>query len=377
MAYLPICFLFVGPQAVHAQSAVRAPLVAVMDLSNDTSYGGSDVGRTAADALVNELSNSGKFDVETRSDVDQGLNNLGLTPPLDSIDIQRLGKQLQVDAIVTGEVLSISRPGNGKQVEAVVVIRMTDSISGELINGSLAQGTSTPREGAVADDDVLVDQAIGKAMFAAVRQMNNYNLPKATIMSNESTDTVLLNKGSRDGLTVGLNMVVNRGDQTIGHVKVTSIEPDESYALITDQGEGIRPQDVATGVFTLPAYSVHGNTVVTDADISSGTAVQATRHSTFQGIGGVILALLAAALLVSLVNRGSNSGSLGGGTTSSVTAQAIYGGAYSLPYNTVSVVQDFAEIELESPQSYASLIKWGTGNLNPRYIVSFNIYRDG
>jgi hypothetical protein len=305
IALLPIYLLLGSAKAAHAQQAVRNPLLAVLDFSNDTGYGGPDVGRTAADALVNELSASGKYDVLSRTEVSQGLDDLGLTPPLDAIDLQRLGNKLQADSLVTGEVLAISRTKGGSQVQAVVVVRVTDATTGELVNGSLARGTSTPREGTIADDDALVDEAIGKAMFAAVRQMNNYNLPTATVMSNEGPDTALLNKGSRDGLTTGLEMIVTRGDQTVGRIKVTSIEPDESVATVTDAGIGIRPQDVAKGIFTLPEYSIRGNTVVTDEDISNGAAVKSTSRSSFAGIGGVILAILAAALLISLVNRGS------------------------------------------------------------------------
>jgi hypothetical protein len=371
MALVPICLLLGNPETAHAQQAIRQPQLAVLDFANDSSYGGPDVGRTAADALVVELSESGKYDVLDRSEVNQGLNNLGLTPPLDTIDIQRLGKQLQADAIVTGEVLAVSRADSGKQVQAVVVVRMTDANNGELINGSLARGTSTPRDGTVADDDMLVNEAIGKAMFAAVRQMTNYNLPNAAVLTNEGPDTVLLNKGSRDGLTVGLSMIVGRGDQTVGEIKVTDVEPDESVATVTDQGIGIKPQDVAHGIFSLPEYSVRGNTVVTDTDISSGAAVQAQKHSSFAGIGGIILAVFAAALLLALVNRGSSSDSAGGGAIGGVIAQAGYGPELGLPYNSTSTLAGGGDGD-----SYAIRITWSTGNLNPRDVLGYNIYRD-
>ena len=372
IALLPIYLLLGTPKAAHAQQAVRQPLVGVLDFSNDTGYGGPDVGRTAADAFVNELSASGKYDVLSRAEVQEGLDNLNLAPPLDAIDLQRLAKQLQADSIVTGEVLAISRFNGGKQVQAVVVVRMTDSTTGQLINGSLARGTSTPRDGAIADDDALVDEAIGKAMFAAVRQINNFNLPIATVMSNENTNTVLLNKGSRDGLQSGLNMIVTRGDQTVGTIKVTSVEPDESYGLIVDQGNGIRPQDVAKGIFTLPEYTVKGNTVVTDSDISNGAAIQSTKRSSFAGIGGVILAILAAALLVSLVNRGSSTGALGGGAVDGVYAQAEEGQGAGLPYSL-----SYVSAPVPNYASYAVKVHLSNGNLNLSQLVQYHLYRDG
>ena len=286
IAFTSLVFsLAIGRQA-HAQTVNRLPTWAVLDFANSTKYGGSDIGREAGDSLVIELGNSNRFNVITRGDVVNGLNTLGVQPPLDAIDIQRVGKQIGADAIVTGEVLAVTQKTDPAQVQAVVAVRVTDVASGELINGALAEGLSTPRPGAVIDQDTMVNEALGKAAFAAVKQITSYQLPEPTIINNEGPDTVLLNMGSRDGIQPGMNMLVRRNGTEVGRIRVGEVEDDESTAVVSESTLGIRPGDHARAIYSLPDYAVRGGVVVTDTGtLATGNAVQAKRTNSFSGVG--------------------------------------------------------------------------------------------
>ena len=202
-------------------------------------------------------------------------------------------------------------------MQAVVAVRVTDSATGELVNGALAEGMSTPRPGAVIDQDTMVNEALSKAAFAAVKQITSYQLPEPTVINNEGANTILLNMGSRDGIQPGMNMLVRRNGTEVGRIRVGEVEDDESTAVVTTSTLGIRPGDHARAIYSLPNYAVRDGVVVTDSgSLASGNAVQAKSSNKFSGVGGIILAILAAALLVALVQHGGSNGNLGGGTNS-------------------------------------------------------------
>jgi len=344
----------------RAQEAGGQQAWAVLDFNNNTGYGGAEVGRQAADALDVELYKQKKYDVVKRSEVADSMNRLGLQFPLDIVDVQRLGHDLDVRAVVSGDVLSITR-NDRHQVQVVVAVRVTDVASGDLINGALAQGSSSPRAGG-GDEDEYVNEAIRKAAFAAVNRMQKFNLPIATILNYQGPDQVLLNKGSRDGFYSGLNMMVLRNGQETGRLKVASVDQDSCIAGIVDRGTGMQPQDRAHALFTMPSYSLHNGQVVTTEDIASGPANYSKKKSSFSGVGGIILAVLAAAFLIYLVNRGASQANVGGSTIGTVIAQA------SNNFGQTSVIT--------APTNYGVRLNWKNGSINPVSIVEWNVYRD-
>ncbi|MDR3710259.1 MAG: hypothetical protein P4L33_18335 [Capsulimonadaceae bacterium] len=349
----------------QAQSASNSILWAVLDFNNNTGYGGSEIGRQAADALDVDLFNTTlndgrKIEVLKRSEIASSVSSLGLQFPLDVVDIQRLGRNLDARAVVSGDVLSITR-NDKHQVQVVVAVRVTDVASGELINGALAQGTSAPRYGTV-DEDAYVGEAIRKAAFAAVERIKRFNLPIATVLNYQGPDQVLINKGSRDGYFVGMNMIVLRNGAETGRIKVGTVDQDSAIAGIEDRGTGIRPQDRCHALFTMPSYTVRNGQVVTTDDIASGPTNYSHKKSNFAGIGGIILAVLAAAFLIYLVNRGASSANVGGATIGSVVAQAINN------FGSATLISD--------PSNYGVRVQWANGNINPLKIVEWNVYRD-
>lgn len=374
-----------APQA-RAQTLTRSaePLWGVLDFENRSGYGGPEVGRIASDAFVVELGKSNKYEVLSRQETQKGLADTGQTPPLDVVGVQKLGRALGADAVATGEVAAISFTKNPRQATASVIIRVTDTKTGELVNGALAQGTSNPRAINTGDDDELVNQAINNAAFAAVRQVSGFNLPKATVLNNIDQDTVLLNKGTRDGMYDGLNMVVSRNGTEVGRIRVASTSGDQSNAVVTVRGLGIQPQDKATAIYQLPGYTVQGGVLhANSADLSSDGSSGGKKHNGLSGVAGILVAILAGALLLSLVKRGGGT-SLGGaqvGKPLAISNRAdVIGGQGASPGSTPddSALFGFTVTTPPTPIDYLPIsvrITATTGNISANNFVEFHVYR--
>jgi TolB-like protein len=200
-----------SPRQVQAQLN-RLPAVAVLEFGNlaTGARASAILGRQATDAVVVEMTRTGRFDITPRSQLNQQLQDLGLTTPLDNIGIRKLGQALGVDFVASGDITAIRFTENPRRAQVTLSVRLTDVVSGELANGAIQTGTSpAPPAGFQPDDDTLINQAIGNAAYNAVQTINNYTLPEATVL--QSQEQVLLNRGVRDGITPGLEMIVIRG----------------------------------------------------------------------------------------------------------------------------------------------------------------------
>lgn len=376
--------------SVPAQAQTNGtPTWAVLDFQNRSGYGGVEVGRTASDAFVVELGKSNKYEVLSRQETQKGIADTGLSEPLDAIGQQRLGRGLGVPAVATGEVAAVSFSRSPRQATASIIIRVIDTNTGELVNGALAQGRSNPRAIGTNDDDALVNEAINNAAFAAVRQITQFNLPKATVLISRDQNSVILNRGTRDGLFNGLNMVVTRNNSEVGRIQVSDAQADQSNATVSRRGLGIQPQDKATAIYQLPAYSVRGGTLnASNSDVASDGASSTGKRSIFSGVTGIILAILAGALLFSLIKRGSSSGSLGGAEVGKPVALEgradVLGGQGAFPVATSFVgVATTTNITTgltpqPTPTVYTPIvvkITATTGNISINNFLEFHVYR--
>jgi hypothetical protein len=377
---LPVLALFLvsGPPAQAQSLANVQPKWAVLDFGNPSGYGTTDVGRLAADSFVVELAKLNRYAVTPRSDVLAGLQQENLTPPLNLTSIQRLGQSLGVNAVVAGEIASVSFSRDHRQAKVNLVVRVIDPRSGLLLNGALAEGLSNPRPIPVTDEEQLVNEAFGNAAFNAVKQISRFNLPVATVLIGRDTDSVTLNKGTRDGLYNGLEMLVTRNGVVTGRIKVSDASNNDANATITDLGIGIKPEDRATAIYKLPAYTIDrsaGTFTTTNADaVAVDTPSSGTKHSAFSGIGGILVALLTGALLLSAIHAGGKDGSLSGAEASNV--RAISGRAQDLggPQNGFYTPSDIGlAIKVYIP--VVVHITADTGNINPTNFLEFHVYR--
>jgi hypothetical protein len=298
-----------GAVRAYAQ-LVQLPRVAVLDFENKSGFGGASIARAATDAVAGEYQKSRKFEVLARGEIEQQLRDLDLSTPLDKTGFLRLGRALQTESLITGEVNAVTFVGNPKQAQVVLTVRVIDIASGEPINGAVATGFSNRRPGFTGDDDTLVQEAIRNAAFEAVRIINNYTIPEATILTTRAGREVLLTRGIRGGLQPGMEMIVVRRGEEVGRIRVTQVSDSDAVGEIIDFGRGIQSEDRARAIFRVPTVEVKGGRVVTERPRQRGE-------------GNKLLRALGPILIIGLIAFGVARGSSGGNTpVQTVVAEA-------------------------------------------------------
>ena len=237
-----------------AQQAARGT-VAVVDFTVRPGLQQALLSRTATDAVAMELSRAG-FNVLPRTQVQNALQELSLEPILDRLGVMKLGKTLAVDSIVSGEVVAVTLEGSPKTARVTILVRVTDVASGEDVNGAAVTGQSNPRVGYVGDDDQLIREAISNAALQAATTIASYTIPEATVLNTVGTDEVLLNRGTRSGIQTGMEMIVLRGKDVVGRIRVTRPSTSDAIAKVISSTLGIQPEDRARAVFKLPTVQL-------------------------------------------------------------------------------------------------------------------------
>ncbi|GIV20252.1 MAG: hypothetical protein KatS3mg023_2003 [Armatimonadota bacterium] len=242
------------PVPAAAQQAARGT-VAVVDFTVRPGLQQALLSRAATDAVAIELSRAG-FNVLPRTQVQNALQELSLEPILDRLGVMKLGKTLAVDSIVSGEVVAVVVEGSPRTARVTLLVRVTDVASGEDVNGAAVTGQSNPRVGYVGDDDQLIREAISNAALQAATTIASYTIPEATVLNTVGTDEVLLNRGTRSGIQTGMEMIVLRGRDVVGRIRVTRPSTSDALAKVISSTLGIQPEDKARAVFKLPTVQL-------------------------------------------------------------------------------------------------------------------------
>lgn len=341
------------PHAAVAQA--QTPMqVGVIEFRNDSGVQGSMLARFATDAVVIELSKSNRFDVITRAQIDAQMKELRLANPLNSTERNRLGEALDADAMIEGSIKAVELRGSGatRRAAVTIVVRMVDQSSGQVINGAIQTGTSNVRVGSSPDDDKLIAEAIDNASYQAVKTMIDYIIPEATVQNTIRTNEILLNKGARDGIRLGMRMIVTREREIIGEVEIREVDPDNSTGSIVKQTRGIKPEDKARAVFDMPEVAK----VQADSGTRSGSpSISTKKSSALPKISKVLLGVLVA-WGISKIFDSNGTESVGG-----VAAEAGLSG-YTLP------------VESGTP---GVRVKWDAGKLGRgKNVIEYHIWRN-
>lgn len=295
-----------GGTPAHAQLMPQYA-VAVTDIINQSGVYGDMLARQATDAIVVEMSKTSAYNGSigiTRKMINDAMGKLDVRPPLDKVNIVRLGEELNADAILEGVIKSVRIEGNGptRRASVSLMVQLVDQASGEVINGAVQTGTSSSRVGYSADDEALVTEAVSKAAFQVVKTMVDYVIPVATIQMNIGSDQVMLNRGVRDGIKPGMRMIVIRGREIIGYIEVREVNPTDSVAKVVKSMRGIQPEDKAKAIYEMPAL---GTGAVKSEPLSSGAPPRAKRGSNaLQKIGTFLLYAAAIYGLYTLIRPG-------------------------------------------------------------------------
>ena len=303
----------------HAQTQQVLKVIIGDFVNRDNGQTNDPIAKQATAAVYNELTTSGqgRFDVfpsssvlaEARAEGIQVPSNPNVPAAFSTPELLRLAKQLTADAILQGTV-SVARPGRGRPATAIISMTLMDVASQDTINGGVGQGTATPRPGQTADAEDLVTQAIENAAQAATSQVIQRQLPVATVMG-VNPDYVILNRGVRDGIHEGDNLVIERiganGQITReGMVRVARVYPSDSEADIIDNTGGVRPEDIGRVLYRAPVV------VLPNAKTQPSTV---RSRVNFSAIGATLTAIGLGVLL----SQASHGGQV---SVSDVTAEA-------------------------------------------------------
>jgi hypothetical protein len=283
----------------HAQFRTAAKQWVVLDFANNSNLGGPALGGAASDAVSTLLLGTNRFDILPRETVERIYRELELTPPITrELDILRVGQALSAEIVITGEIKEarINAGRQGKSADVVLVVRGIDVSSGYTVLGAAVKGQSTERPGDVADDVVLND-AVNYAAQKAVDVMLSQQVDIATVLTTPTTDTVQLNKGSRQGIKLGMEMVVTRGREQVAMIRVVDLATDSSTGRVLRSNKGVAPGDRARAIYNIPNVTLN----------SKGDGMTTSRaRSAFKGLGS-------SATLMTLLVVGALAVTIGGG----------------------------------------------------------------
>lgn len=293
----------------------RLPSWGVIPFEN---MGPSDpkVGAMAATAVGAEFAKLGTVDVLPLEQSTRKLEELGLRIPVtQASQLSRLGQDLGVSTIVSGEIKGyrvVSSNGD-KRGEVLVRVFVRDVASGITINGAAVAGASGWRAGST-EAEALMNEALQDAAFKAVHDIEGRRLPTSTVLTTLGEKTQI-DKGARDGMKVGMRVIVTRGRDQVAIAKIVNMDADTSILTPEQVFKGLKSGDKARVIFDVPDIKVGGFT-------ADGGAKPVRQRSTGSN-AGLVSVLILVVILGFLFGQGRGSStSLVGGVISEATVSS-------------------------------------------------------
>jgi curli biogenesis system outer membrane secretion channel CsgG len=225
--------------AVAAPAPQEKVRVAVIGFENNSSwyYWGDNLGYAAADELVTQLFQTGKFTVVERAQIDAILaeQNFGQSGRVQASQAAEIGKILGVQAMITGSItkFSIDRKGGRvmgvgasySEAESMLDVRIIDVNTAEILFADEGEGTT--RLGGISTGDFsfqqnfdagLAQEALRPAVEQIVEKIAGQAdalaaiqppAPAAQIVGSRDAD-FYIDKGENFGVVVGQRYEVMR-----------------------------------------------------------------------------------------------------------------------------------------------------------------------
>jgi hypothetical protein len=309
---LSAALLGVGAAPAQAQTAVQRAVV--LDFQAGT---GLDpiLGRKAADALAVELQRSGDYEIVTRQEFEAAIaSQPGLRPPYNAPTQARLAGVVNARSVFSGRVVRTIIT-EGRSARVLIEVRQLDAQTGDYINGTQINEI-TDEKLQQFDNDVLVDEAINKAAFAAVRSMKQTTLPIGTVL-NVTNQDIELNIGTRNGVAPGQRYTVlqdrpNRARNIVervktGEITIVSVEDNQSTARLSAGGQvGVRTGDKVRQIYTLSNFPI-SSTATSSTPVTSAPPTNRTGGGLLRRGGDALLGIAALVGLVALAGFGGGS----------------------------------------------------------------------
>ena len=229
-----------------------------------------NLGRKAADSLAVEIQESTqnslvprqRIEIVPRQRVMQIMNDTtALTPPYTEIILLRLARATGANSVMWGRVLSAT-VSDRRAARVTLEIMQFDPTMSDYSNGAVVSQMAEDKNGNT-DNDILLDEAINKAVYAALTEIGRRPYPIGTIQIVTRTFN-LINLGSRNGVSRGQKYAILRdiyrgrdiNDQDIverikiGEMVITKIDLDQSSGLVTSAGgAGVKIQDKVRKIY--------------------------------------------------------------------------------------------------------------------------------
>jgi hypothetical protein len=178
-------------------------------------------------ALARELTATQRYEVVPAETVAGASESLGLRRPYDAQARDRLMNALGAGMVVRAE---IRRNPGGRGLRLVA---RTFETSGLM------------RTGAATVSETELEASARSAAYAVVQSLLRYQVLSGTVLSSTGAvgGTAVVNRGARDGLTMGTEFVSWREGMRAGRLTVIRIYPNHSLARITEGAALVRPED--------------------------------------------------------------------------------------------------------------------------------------
>ena len=170
MAAATLLALAAAPTPATLQAQGQRVRVAVLGFENNSSWGywGDQLGEAAADEMITQLVNSGRFSVIERRQLDAIIaeQNLGQSGRINPATASQIGEVLGVQVVLMGSItqFSIERKSGGigrlsasfSEAEAIMDVRVVNTSTAEIM--SVAEGNGKKRFGGVQFRDMNFQQ---------------------------------------------------------------------------------------------------------------------------------------------------------------------------------------------------------------------------
>lgn len=247
-----------------AQAQLDTQTVAVLDFQVLPGLD-PNLGRKAADALAVELQTSTANDPVSRQRIEvvprQRMfevmrDTTALTPPYTDVIQLRLADALNATSVYSGRVLSAT-VSPGRKARVTVEVMQFETSMGDYANGAVASQSAISTVG-LLDNDLLIDEALNKAVYAALLEIKRKPFPIGTVQIVTMPGSALINLGVRNGVSRGQKYAILRDiyrgrDSTdrdivervkIGEMIITKIDIDQASGVLTSGGgAGVKIND--------------------------------------------------------------------------------------------------------------------------------------
>lgn len=206
--------------------------VVIGKVKNYSRFGTQRTGSITKDILVSEFSNSGRFNVLERDDLDSVMEELAFSNSLGEKSILAKQKFLDTDFVVVGSVTkyelnttgssSLFSKSKEQRAEAVIELKVIDVLNGKVWTET-GEGSSSVKFGTVLGAGTygsygsLEQEAFRAAVIQGVEKIVNKidSMPWTAAVVQKTGSKIIINSGSSNNLQIGTQMNVYKQGKAI------------------------------------------------------------------------------------------------------------------------------------------------------------------